>query len=132
MTNTTTRQFEAEIRDIQNHDSDTMGGDADVNVVEDTLHSERRRQVFDDSRALRVYLTNTHNELFDVEVHHAEPATPGYDHTITAATVTLATGASATATIDGPVGDLRLRVLTGALASPPTDGSLRATVVSTN
>jgi len=122
-------RFEAQVRDLEDHTSDAMGGDVDVEVVDDTLHSRSSNQSFDDFSTIRVYLVNNHNEAFDVEIQHTRPEDDGYANPSAHSTHSLAAGGGvASVALDGPVGNIRFATTTAASAAP-TSGEFEFVVL---
>lgn len=119
--------FEAQIRDIQDHFSDTMENDADVTILEDSLHDKPHKLTRFEKH--RVYIEDDHDAGYDVDLQSAAADDSDYSGAVAHGTVTLASGAdSGSVFIDGPLGKFRFATRTGALASAPTTGSIRVTV----
>lgn len=117
-----TKVFEAQIRDTaQHYSTDDPSGDDQFTVATDTLHPH----TLDSYERIAVYVDDTHDNTFDTTIQSTTEAdrdwTAGIDET------TLTGGTNAKASIDGPVG--RLRLAFGAPGTAPTDGRIRVTVL---
>lgn len=124
------REITAEIRDAQNHESDSMGDDADVTIIDDTLHGRASTQQFPDADGIRIYLYNGHDQGFDVAIQHTRPSDTDFSQSVVNQTVTMGAGGTvATAYLDGPVGNLNFNLQLGALTSAPTSGQFTAAVM---
>lgn len=120
MGNTPTLRFEAEIRNTEPHTSDAMADDAGATVVEDKLHPH----TLNDYSDIRVYIDDDHDEAFDITIRHTHTDDDDFSGEVDSTTISLSSGGdSATATIAGPVGRIRIHFATGALASAATAGS---------
>lgn len=120
----TIRTFEAEIRDTNNHTSDSMADDAGATVNVDTLHPNS----LEEYERIRVYVDDTHDGSFDITSETAAHDDDDWSAVTVSNTYSLAAGQDQTTfTIDGPVGQLRF-ALKASLATSLTAGRTRITV----
>lgn len=119
-------EFEAQIRDTTDHESSTMEDDSGATVVTNDLHPNTLRGYSD----VRIYIADSHDQGFDVDLQHTRPGDDGFADANTANTVSLAAGDDvATVTLEQPVGRFQFVVRTGALSTAPASGSIRVYVV---
>lgn len=122
-------QYEIEIRDTNNHTSDSADGDAGATVVEDTLHPNALEEFTD----ARVFIEDDHDASFDVSVELTAIDDANWSGVNGVYTYNVASGADAdTTTLPGPLGKVRLTFAAGALASAPTGGSCRVSIYLAN
>jgi len=122
---TTEQRIEFEIRDTSDHTSDSAANDAGATVLTDTLHPAR----FRDEPKVSIYIMDTHDASFDVELE--EGLDSDYGRAVTHQTFTTSTGTDAwKVTLEEPVDSARLVARTSALASAPTGGSLELRVIT--
>lgn len=115
-----TRRFEVEIRDAATHYSNTIADDPETNVLLDDLHPNVEHEV----ETIRYYIEDDHDIGYDLSVQHTYADDEDYTAAATAATHSLSGGdATATGTVPGPVGRLRLLYKTGALTTALSSGS---------
>lgn len=121
--------YELEIRDTNNHTSDTASEDSGVTVLKDALHPN----AYWEMSKVRIYIDDTHDASFDVLVEHTYPEDENWNSPITAQTFSIGSGDDqATAWIDGPAGKIRIMFDSGALTSAPTSGSCLIKILTTH
>lgn len=119
--------FEAQIRDITDHASSTMDAESGATVLTDELHPNALQNY----SAIRIYVTDTHDAGYDIDLQHTRPGDETFSEAVTAATVSVASGEDhVTATLEPPVGRFQFVTRTGALGSAPTTGSVQVDVVT--
>lgn len=120
-------QMEIEIRTIDDVASNAAGEIAGVTVITDELHPNQ----MDAYQNIRLYIHDTHDAAFDLDVQHTYDNDTTFSGRITESTVSLTTGTDReTVMLTSPVGRLRFNARAGALASAPTTGSLRFEVIA--
>lgn len=123
--------FTAEIRDATNHQTSKADEESGVTVTDNGLHERDVHYQYENAGSVRIYLRNHHDQGFDVETHHTTLDDTDFAASNVHSTETVAAnGGVATFVMDGPVGRLQFKTLTGSLSTAPTSGSLDIGVIA--
>lgn len=121
--------YEIEIRDTDDHYSNSADGDSGVNVLQDTLHPNE----FWEMSKIRIYIDDDHDASFDVIIEHTHVDDENWNAPSQAQTLSIGSGEDqGTAWIDGPAGQLRIHFQSGSLTSSPTSGSCFISILTTH
>lgn len=127
----TTKKARLEVQIRQNStdvSTDDPSSVADVTVLEDTFDGKMRGIRANDFRA---YVDDDHDEAIDVELQHTHSKDEDFSATLTANTISLTSGQDqGTATLQSPVGLLRLVILASEATAAPTTGSMIVEIVA--
>lgn len=126
MSRTARGVLEVEIRGTNSpYQSDTMEGNADVNVLEDTIHGRTWEQ-FDN---FTFYAEDDQDTGFDVSIQSVDVENTDYSGVGEESTLTISSGVDgADAHVDGPLGLIRYVVEN--VGTAPTEGTLKIIAVA--
>lgn len=123
--------LEVEIR----QNSTDFGTDEDISAVADVTEVQNTfPEDMNLSRmsSIRAYIDDDHDEAIDVDLRHTHTGDADFSGEHTKATVSLTSGAAVgDATLDGPVGRVRLVIKASGAAAAPTSGSMLIEVLAT-